>query len=146
MSATTRNFWLSVLVVVLAGAVSFGAFFALNDDPAVRRAARQGDAMTWLRVEFRLDDAQFAAIKRLHDDYGVICEQHCNAIMRARRQKAPKEDVAALEQVCIGSMTEHFRRVAALMPAGEGERYLAIVLPRVDGYSHEGAPTLQVRP
>jgi hypothetical protein len=43
-------------------------------------------------------------------------------------------------------MADHFRAVAALMPPGEGERYLAIVLPRVSGYPHEGAPTLQVKP
>lgn len=141
-----KNFWLSVLIVVAAGAVSFGAFFVMNDAPELRRAARQHDAMAWLRVEFQLDDAQFAAIKQLHDDYGLVCEQHCNAIMRARRQQAPAEQVAALEQVCVSSMTEHFRQVAALMPAGQGERYLAIVLPRVNHYSHEGAPTLQVQP
>lgn len=141
-----KNFWLCALLVVGAGAVSFGAFFVLNDSPEVRRAARQHDAMAWLRVEFRLDDEQFAAVKRLHDDYSAVCEQHCNAILRARRQKAPAEQVAALERVCVSSMTEHFRRVAALMPAEQGERYLTIVLPRVDGYSHEGAPTLQVRP
>jgi hypothetical protein len=141
-----KNLWLSVVVVVLAGAVSFGAFFAMNDDPAVRRAARQGDAMAWLRAEFHLDESRFTAIKQLHDAYGSVCERHCADIMRARRQKAPKAEIAALEQVCVGSMTEHFREVAALMPTAEGQRYLAIVLPRVGEYSHEGAPTLQVHP
>ncbi|ACB74841.1 hypothetical protein [Opitutus terrae] len=141
-----KNFWLSVLMVVAVGAVSFAAFYALNDAPEIRRAAREHDAMAWLRVEFKLDETQFAAIKRLHDDYGKVCEQHCNAILRARRQKAPPAEIAALEQVCVGSMTEHFRQVAALMPAGQGERYLAIVLPRVSDYSHQGAPNLQVQP
>jgi hypothetical protein len=133
-------------VVVAAGAVSFGAFYTMNDAPDVRRAAREHDAMAWLRAEFHLNDTQFAAIKALHDDYGAECAQHCSAIMTARRKSAPAAEVAALEKVCVDSMTEHFHRVARLMPAGEGERYLAIVLPRVANYTHEGAPTLQVKP
>ncbi len=140
-----KNFWLTLVVVIAAAAVSFGIFFAMNDDPAIRRAAREGDAMAWLRAEFKLDDAQFAAIKQLHDDYGLVCSRHCAAIMAAKRRHAPAAEVAALEQTCVNAMTEHFRRVAALMPPGQGERYLAIVLPRVSQYQHEGAPTLQVK-
>ncbi len=141
-----KNFWITCLLLVGVAAVSFGAFYVANDDPAVRRAAREHDAMAWLRAEFRLDDAQFAAIEALHDNYGYECARHCSAIMDARERQAPAEEVARLERVCVDSMTEHFRRVAALMAPGQGERYLAIVLPRVSGYSHEGAPTLQVRP
>lgn len=141
-----KNFWLTLLVVLAAGAAAFGTFYVMNDDPAVRHAAREHDAMAWLQAEFHLNDAQFAAIKKLHDDYGTVCSRHCTAIMEAKRRSAPEGEVMALEKVCVDSMTEHFHRVAALMPAREGERYLAIVLPRVSGYAHEGAPTLQVRP
>lgn len=141
-----KNLFATLLVLVAAAAASFGVLYVLSDQPEVRRAAREGDAMEWLRVEFHLDGGQFAAIKQLHDDYGAVCAQHCAAIMKARRQRAAAADIAALEAVCANSMTEHFRRVAALMPAGEGERYLAIVLPRVAAYDHSGAPNLQVRP
>ena len=141
-----RNFWITLAVVLAAAAVSFGAFYVANDDPAMRRAAQEQDAMAWLQAEFRLDDAQFAAIKQLHDNYGDECARHCSAIMDARRRQAPAEEVAALERVCVESMTVHFRRVAALMTPKQGERYLATVLPRVEGYAHEGAPTVQGRP
>jgi len=151
-----KNFWLTLIVVATAGVVSFGTFYAMNDEPAVRRAAREGDAMAWLRAEFHLNGAQFAAIKQLHDDYGVVCSRHCAAIMAAKQRAAASATsadkaraeaaVAALERTCLDSMTEHFRRVAALMPPREGERYLAIVLPRVAGYEHNGAPNVQVRP
>ena len=40
-------------------------------------------------------------------------------------------------------MAAHFRKVAALLPPGEGERYLALVLPHVQDYDHHGAPNLQ---
>lgn len=141
-----RNLWLTVLAVLAAGVVSFGAFYALNDDPAVRRAAREHDAMAWLRAEFHLTDGQFAAIKELHDGYSEECAGHCSMIAAARRRSAPASEIAALEQVCVDSMTAHFQRVAALMPPGEGGRYLALVLPRVHGYTHAGAPNVQVQP
>jgi len=140
-----KNGLIALLVVLLAGALSFGVFYAMNDAPAVRRAAREGDAMAWLQAEFHLTEAQFAAIKKLHADYGRQCSEHCRAIMEARHRGASKAEQAALEKVCVDSMTEHFRKVAALMSPGEGERYLAIVLPRIQDYHHEEAPTVQVR-
>ena len=154
-----KNFWITLLVVLAAATVSFGVFYMTNDEPAVRRAARDGDAMAWLRAEFHLNDAQFAAIKKLHDDYSTVCARHCTQIMAAKRRIADLEarnagvekaqaeaKEAQLERTCVAAMDEHFRRVAALMPRGEGERYLAIVLPRVKGYTHERPPTLQVGP
>src|SRR6185369_3266733 len=109
-------------------------------------AAREGDAMAWLRTEFHLNDTQFAAIKKLHDDYGSVCAEHCTAIMEARKRSAPPAEIAALEKTCVDAMTTHFRRVAALMPPGEGERYLATVLPRVSGYEHAAPPNLRAKP
>ena len=66
--------------------------------------------------------------------------------MAAEKRGAPHAEVVALEGECVRSMTEHFRRVAALMPAREGERYLALVMPRILDYDHRGAPNVQVRP
>jgi hypothetical protein len=140
-----KNGLIMLLAVLVAGALSYGVFYAMNDAPAVRQAAREGDAMAWLRAEFHLTDGQFAAIKKLHDDYGLQCSEHCRAIMDARHRGASKAEQAALEKICVDAMTDHFRKVAALMSPGEGERYLAIVLPRVGDYSHQGAPTVQVR-
>ncbi|MSU67025.1 MAG: hypothetical protein EXS40_00395 [Opitutaceae bacterium] len=133
-------------VAAVTCALTFGVFFVLNDDATLRRAARAGDALAWLRVEFRLDDAQFAAIKKLHDDYGAVCGEHCAAILEARERKAPEVEVARLEKICVDAMTGHFQRVAGLMPAEQGERYLATVLPRVSGYLHSGAPTVGAKP
>lgn len=141
-----KNFWLTVLIVLAAGAASFGAFFRLNDDPAMHRAARERDAMAWLRAEFHLNDAQFAAIKQLHERYGSECARHCAMIQAARQRHAPAPELTALERTCAAAMTTHFHLVAGLMPPSEGPRYLALVLPRVAGYAHEGAPNLQVRP
>lgn len=142
-----KNFLLTLGVVLAACALSFGVFYAVNRQPAeVRAALRDSDAMAWLRAEFHLSDAQYAAIRQLHEDYREKCAEHCSAIMDAERKGAPKAEVAALEKVCVDSMSVHFRKVAALMPPGQGDRYLAIVLPRVADYDHRGAPNVQVKP
>lgn len=140
--------WLLTLVIALAAcALSFGAFYAMNREPAgLRAAARAGDALEWLRADFKLTDAQYAAIKQLHDEYGTVCARHCDAIMTARKRGAPPAQIAALENECVQSMTDHFQRVAALMAPEQGRRYLAIVLPRVHDYDHRGTPNLQARP
>ncbi len=142
-----KNWLLTVIVAVAACAVSFGAFYAFNREPAALRVAvRNGDSMAWLRVEFKLTDAQFAAIQELHAKYGAVCSSHCAAIMAARQRHAAPAEVAALENECVRSMTEHFHRVAALMSPDQGPRYLAIVLPRVQDYDHRGAPNVEAQP
>ena len=141
-----RNIVITLAVAMAACAAAFGVFYAINDVPAMHRAAQERDGMAWLCTEFRLDSAQFAAIKKLHDDYSVACGLHCAAIMAARERHAPAPELAALEKTCVDAMTEHFHRVAALMPQPEGSRYLATVLPRIAGYEHRGPPNVQVKP
>ena len=140
-----KNLLLTFGVIAVVCALSFGVFYAVNREPAdLQRALQQGDAMTWLRTEFQLTDAQFAEIKKLHEDYRVVCTGHCEAIMAAEKRGAPQTEVTALEKTCVEAMSVHFRRVAALMPSGQGERYLAIVLPRIADFDHRGAPNVQV--
>jgi hypothetical protein len=141
-----RNFLLTLGAALIACAAAFGAFYAMNDRPAMHRAAQEKNAMAWLQTEFHLGPAQFAAIKKLHDDYAAVCAVHCAAIMAAKDRAASAGEIAALEKTCVDAMTEHFRRVASMMPAREGERYLATVLPRVKDYGHDGAPNLRVTP
>lgn len=141
-----KNLLLTLGIAAAACALSFGIFYAMNREPAeIRHALSDGDAMAWLRADFQLNEAQFSAIKRLHDDYRGVCAEHCAAIMAAEKRNAPTAEVAALEKTCVDAMTAHFKRVAALMPAGEGERYLAIVLPRIADFDHRGAPNVQVK-
>jgi len=140
-----KNFLITLGVVAAACALSFGIFYAVSRERAeMRQALRDGDAMAWLRTEFRLNDSQFAAIKQLHADYRGKCAEHCSAIMAAEKRGAPPAEVAALEKVCVDAMTVHFRRVATRMPPGQGERYLAVVLPRIADFDHRGAPNVKV--
>jgi len=137
-----RNFLIMIGLAMAVCAASFTLFYVINDRPAVRRAAEEGNAMAWLRAEFRLSDTEFAAIRKLHEDYGAVCGRHCQAIMDARAASASPAEIARLEQICVDAMTAHFREVATLMPPAEGDRYLAIVIPRIQGYDHTQSPTI----
>ena len=153
-----KNFLLTVLAVLAAGALAAGAFFRWHCDDALHAAAQQRDAMKWLRTEFRLSEAQFAAIARLHEDYSVECAGHCAAIGGAHAELAAAEksgqpaatlaalrrQVAERELACRMAIDTHLRKVAALMPPGEGERYLQLLLPSVENYRHQGAPTVRL--
>lgn len=141
-----KNLLISLGVVATACGLTCGVAYFLSDNRAMDAAARDGDAMAWLRIEFRLSDAQFTMIKRMHDDYSIVCGKHCADIMEARERRAPAAEIAALEQVCVDAMTAHFREVAAQMPPGQGERYLGTVLPQVATYSHHGAPNVRATP
>ena len=132
-------------IALAAAMVSFAVFYEIADRPAVRRAAAEGNTMEWLRADFHLNDAQFAKIAKLHADFGKVCTQHCMAIMQARQSHASQEQITRLENVCVNSMLNHFREVAACMSPEEGDRYLATVLPRIRDYDHMAAPNIGVR-
>lgn len=140
-----RNFVLTALLALGVAAAAAGGLYLAQRDPELRRAARAQDAMAWLRTEFHLTAAQEAAITKLQNEYAVICSEHCAMILAARKRTAPPAEVEALEKTCTDSMREHFTEVAALMSPGEGPRYLAAVLPRIDRFGHENAPNVGAR-
>ena len=147
-----------VLVIAVAAVTGFVAFRTTGDGEVVRALAKQ-DAMEWLRADFKLTDAQFAVIKKLHDAYSVVCEEHCREIMRAVRARnelksAPQTDVAAiaaadrqveeLRLVCESAIATHVRECATHMSPEAGQRYLALVLPKIKDFDHQAAPDLQL--
>jgi Spy/CpxP family protein refolding chaperone len=126
-------------------------------DPVLHEAARQGDTMTWLKREFHLTPAQFAAIEKLHQEYSGTCDEHCRAIREAVRERAALRaarpvDAAAvaaadqrvreLQTRCETALMKHLAQVAALMSPADGRRYLETVGPLVEGFNHAGAPDL----
>ncbi len=141
-----RYFWFTVGLLA-AGAAAVGFLgYRLSLDSALEAESQRSDTMAWLRTEFHLNAAQFSEITRLHETYSSVCAGHCRSIMEARLRNAPPAEIKGLEDACVRSMTDHFRHVAAVMPPGEGNRYLALVLPRIGAYPHTGAPTLRGTP
>jgi hypothetical protein len=146
------------LLAGVAGATGFVAYRATGDEH-VAQALQKQDAMAWLRADFKLNDEQFAAIKKLHDSYSIVCEEHCRDIMRAVRARnqlkasgqpdaaalaAAERKVAELRAVCETAIASHVRECAKHMSPAAGERYLALVLPKIKDFDHQAAPDLQL--
>jgi hypothetical protein len=140
-----------LLVVALASAAVTYLLVGLRESaPKTTR----GSDLSWLKSEFALDDAQFAAIGSLHNEYSGQCAQHCADIMAARAKlaalppndgtgrAASLQEIAKLEAVCNEATRAHLRRVAAAMPAEEGERFLRTVEPHLAQLPHDGVRAL----
>ncbi|MDD3179947.1 MAG: hypothetical protein PHQ04_06290 [Opitutaceae bacterium] len=148
-------------IALLAAAAAATGFvcYRMGCDPAVHEAAARGDAMAWLRTDFHLTDAQFAAIRQLHESYSSVCDEHCRAIREAAKArdalKAARPDgttaiaaaehrVQELRSACERAITRHVEQVAALMTPAEGRRYLALVRPKIAGFDHAATPDLHL--
>lgn len=154
-----KHFSLTLALVAFVATVTGTIAYRAGTDREVRTALAQQDAMAWLRADFGLTDAQFAAIKKLHEDYSVICEQHCLAIQNATRilrslrttNAAPErlasaeEEVEQLRILCESAIATHVRRCAAEMSPEAGQRYLAMVLPKIKDFDHLAPPDLKLQ-
>ena len=143
------------LLAVITGFVCY----RVGSDPSLHAAATKGDPMEWLRVDFHLNDAQYAAIHELHDSYAGSCAKHCRLIQQATKvrnalQTTQNADPIALIEAdhqlqelrthCATAITRHIRQVAALMLPVEGQRYLALVLPKIANFDHQAVPDLKL--
>jgi hypothetical protein len=153
-----KPFLLTLLLLIAAASATALISFRLTGDPGVRTALAHGDAMEWLRAEFQLSDEQFARIRELHAGYADECEQHCLAIQQAMKARkaaqaagADADTLAAAEQrvqelrtVCETAIAAHARRCAALMSPPAGERYLAMILPKIADFDHQAPPDVRL--
>lgn len=145
-------------IVVAAGATCFVCYQSCGE-PEVRAAVQKGDALEWLRSDFSLNETQFAAVKRLHESYAVECEGHCRAIQDAARLRetlksqspadatalaSAQRKVDELRVLCETAIASHVRLVAAQMSPDQGARYLALVLPKIKDFDHQGAADVRV--
>ena len=142
-----KRYAIIFVVAVVTALTAFGL---------TRKFHRAGpvDEMTWLRNEFHLSDAQVAAIQKLHADYEPICADHCSRIAEARRRMQAlaatdpnfakaQSDWEALKQECSTATRHHLESVAAAMSPAEGQRYLALITPKLADHQHERPMGLQ---
>ena len=59
---------------------------------------------------------------------------------------AADQKLQELRVVCETAIASHVREVAARMSKQQGERYLAMVLPKIRDFDHQGAADLRVEP
>jgi len=148
---------LVLIAALVAGACAFYLVHRRHAASISSLAGTSGDDLHWIRTEFALTDAQFAAVKQLHDDYSVVCAKHCADISAAQHRlqtlttanaastdlEVARRDVVALEEVCNTATRAHLHRVAAVMPADQGARYLALVEPHLAHSPHDGSRALR---
>jgi Spy/CpxP family protein refolding chaperone len=148
----------AALVAGLAGGAAT-IFYRTAADRELKVAVQNRDSLAWLRVEFNLTEEQFEKIRVLHEEYSRICDEHCRLIQQAARQRhelrtdpnpdpeavaAAEARFEALRRDCEMAIAAHVQRCAQIMSPREGQRYLAMVLPRIPNFDHEAAPGLNV--
>ena len=153
-----KYLWATLALIAVAAAVTCALAFHFAGDPEVKSAVAKRDALEWLRAEFQLTDTQFARIKQLHDSYSVVCEKHCMDIIEATRVrenlKKTSTDAAAIAAAekrvqdmrleCENAIAGHVRQCAAEMSPEAGQRYLALILPKIADFDHQAPPDLQL--
>lgn len=150
-----KNLLTTLGVVVAIAVVAAFVAYRMSGEPVVHEALAKRDALTWLKTDFHLNEEQFATIKKLHESYSVVCEEHCRAIQEALRARntlkadpnaeppalaAAEARVQELRKVCETAIAAHVREVASHMSSAEGQRYLALVLPKVADFDHRAPP------
>lgn len=131
---------LILVVMLLAGAAAFFGGQRLVAYWCAKHMARPTDDLAWLRLEFRLNDAELARVRQLHDGYLPKCREFCERIDARKGElqvllASPTNSAAAVEQKlievgtvraqCQAAMLQHFREVSQVMPPEQGRRYLA---------------------
>jgi Spy/CpxP family protein refolding chaperone len=110
--------------------------------------------LAWLKKEFRLGDAEFERIAKLHEGYLPRCEELCRRIAQKNAElrhtiSGTHVDPKAVEQKlkeagelrveCQKNMFNHFLEVSRQMPPEQGRRYLQWVQQRTLAPEHDMA-------
>lgn len=131
---------LILAAMLVAGAAVFFAGQRLAAHWCAQHTGRPTDDLAWLRLEFRLNDADLARVRQLHDGYLPKCREFCERIDARQRElqavlasgtNAPAAleqkliEIGTLRAQCQAAMLQHFHDVSRVMPPEQGRRYLA---------------------
>lgn len=129
-----------VVAVALTGVAVFLGAFHLAGHLCRAHLAKSADDLEWLRLEFRLGDAELARIRQLHEGYLPRCRSYCDRIAVKKRElrelvgggtnvsvavEQKLGEIATLRAQCQAEMMRHFAEVSRAMPPAQGRRYLA---------------------
>jgi len=111
---SVKNALIAAVVFAATALVAGVLGYRAGCDPALHQAARQGDAMVWLRREFHLTDAQYAAIERLHSAYNGTCEEHCRMIQEAMTARDALRAAHPADAEAVAAADRHLRDLSAV--------------------------------
>ena len=132
-------------LILLIGALALGAAIFAGSYFVAQRAtvmccAKPADDLSWLKMEFRLSDAEMARIRELHEGYLPKCMEMCAKIAAKKGEleaalgggtnitaeaQTQLNELAGLRAQCQAQMLQHFATVSQAMPPEQGRRYLA---------------------
>jgi hypothetical protein len=130
---------LILLLGVLVAAAAFSGLYYLGTAPCRVIMSQTQPELAWLKKEFRLSDAEFNRITKLHEAYRPQCAQRCLLIAEQNRRLeqllaqtssvTPEIQNLLAERAktradCEAEMLKHFLEVSRTMPPEQGRRYL----------------------
>lgn len=145
---------LILLAGLLAAAAGFCALYYLGLHEHRSMLESPAPELAWLKREFRLGDAEFERVARLHDGYMPRCAELCRQIAARNAElqqllAGTNVDAKAVEQKlkeagdlrvqCQQNMFNHFVEVSRQMPPEQGRRYLQWVQQRTLTPEHDMA-------
>lgn len=128
---------LSIGVLLCAAAFAGFYYFGTASSRALMTAPQP--ELAWLKQEFKLNDAEYDRILRLHEAYLPQCAQRClriaelnrklEELLRTASSLTPEirntlAQRARLRADCEAEMLNHFIEVSRMMPSAQGQRYL----------------------
>jgi hypothetical protein len=137
--------WLILVAGLLGAVVAYCAFYYGGTQTCRMMQHDQAPELAWLKAEFRLSDADFARVSKMHENYMAGCMERCRRIdeknqhlkhlLAATNAVSPEiertlAEAAQLRADCQKEMLQHFYDVSRTMPPAQGERYLAWVQER----------------
>jgi Spy/CpxP family protein refolding chaperone len=147
----------------LAAAASYCVLYHCGTKKHREMIHASAPELAWLKKEFRLSDAEFERISKLHEGYMPRCAELCQRIARKNSEleqiiSSTNVDAKAVEHKlkeagdlrveCQKNMFNHFLQVSHQMPPEQGKRYLQWVQQRtltrehdMEGQHHGEHPT-----
>lgn len=135
-----------LVLILLAGVGAWAVSYGVGLRKVQPLVQADQSEMEWLRREYHLSESQFAAVKKLHQDYEPVCARLCERIMESQgklskliesnRSVTPEVETAMREcakvkEDCQQAMLGHIYRVSAAMNEDDGRRYMAMMEERV---------------
>jgi hypothetical protein len=151
-----KRSWSILLAGLLVGALAYGAAWFVCSAPCRRLAESPKPELAWLQKEFRIPEAEFARIEKLHEAYSAECMERCRRIdaknaelqslLAATNTVTPQieaalRDASQIRAECQQAMLQHFYEVSRTMPPEQGRRYLDWVISRTLGSQPHDAMT-----
>lgn len=130
---------LILLAGLLVSTAAFSGFYYLGTAACRAMMSQSEPELAWLKKQFKLTDAEFDRITKLHEAYLPQCAQRCRRIAEQNSQleqllahsssvtaeiQGLLQERARTRAECEAEMLNHFLEVSRTMPPEQGQRYL----------------------